>query len=463
MHIKRGIKFILHKRKAGDTKNLAVRMRVTLRGERPLDFPIGHNIDHEFWDADNQHAIGPTADEVNRTIDEYRSAMNEIFARYELLEKRIPALGEIKDLFNDMVGRKTSLTQKLLQDENDFFEIYDLFTAQVGKENQWTEDTYTKFNSLKKHFKNFSPQLTINSVDDEYLYGFIEYLQSKKAMQLTYKQANRGMKNTTIGKNVDFAKWFLRWAAKKKYYNGDSHNTFNPKLKGTSGDINELVFFSWEELMHLFNFDFMNTIFYERGEYGDFVRNKNGEKIERKLSSNTRKALDRIRDVLCFCCFTSLRHSDVYKLKRTEVKADSIRVVTRKTVDGLIIQLNKYSRAILEKYKDDTFRYNKALPVISLQKMNDGLKIMGQLVGFFDPYLIVYFVGKDRYEEVRPKWQLLTTHCGRRTFVVNSLTLGIPTEVVMKWTGHSDYESMKPYIKIVEKLKVREMERFDKV
>ena len=24
--------------------------------------------------------------------------------------------------------------------------------------------------------------------------------------------------------------------------------------------------------------------------------------------------------------------------------------------------------------------------------------------------------------------------------------LGIPVEVVMKWTGHSDYKAMKPYI-----------------
>ena len=41
MHIQKGIKFLLHKRKAGDTQNLSIRMRVTLRGQRPLDFPTG--------------------------------------------------------------------------------------------------------------------------------------------------------------------------------------------------------------------------------------------------------------------------------------------------------------------------------------------------------------------------------------------------------------------------------------
>lgn len=52
-------------------------------------------------------------------------------------------------------------------------------------------------------------------------------------------------------------------------------------------------------------------------------------------------------------------------------------------------------------------------------------------------------------------------YTGRRTFIVNCLRLGVPAEVIMKWTGHSDYKAMKPYIKIVDKLKVSEMEKFN--
>jgi integrase len=121
--------------------------------------------------------------------------------------------------------------------------------------------------------------------------------------------------------------------------------------------------------------------------------------------------------------------------------------------------LNKYSRAILEKYKDSTNEH--ALPVVSNDKMNDHLKEIGKIVGIDEPQRIVYFVGNQRYEEVYPKYELLTTHCGRRTFIVISLYLGIPAEVVMKWTGHSDYKSMKPYIKIVDELKEEQMKKFD--
>ena len=53
------------------------------------------------------------------------------------------------------------------------------------------------------------------------------------------------------------------------------------------------------------------------------------------------------------------------------------------------------------------------------------------------------------------------THTGRRTFIVNALSLGIPPNVVMKWTGHNDYKAMKPYIDIVDSIKASEMTKLN--
>jgi integrase len=64
-------------------------------------------------------------------------------------------------------------------------------------------------------------------------------------------------------------------------------------------------------------------------------------------------------------------------------------------------------------------------------------------------------------EEVVAKCNLVSTHTARRTFVVTALTLGVPAEVVMRWTGHSDWASMRPYVAIVDELKKKEMGRFD--
>ena len=135
--------------------------------------------------------------------------------------------------------------------------------------------------------------------------------------------------------------------------------------------------------------------------------------------------------------------------------------MTQKTVEPLSIDLNDYSRAILNKYENISFPNGLALPVMTNQKMNEYLKELAQLAGLDAPIRKVYYSGSTRHEREYKKWELITTHCGRRTFIVNALYLGIPAEVVMKWTGHADYESMKPYIAIVDDLKSREMEKFN--
>lgn len=425
MYIKRIVKFILHKRKPGDVTNLAIRMRVTVKGERPIDFPIGHKIDLQDWDTDSERAIdgitnqdNQTAADINRTIDEYKSLMNEVFARFELLEKRIPALGEIKDLFNDMVGKKS-----IVDDFGnlDLFSVFDLFTSTVSEQNQWTPATLEKFAALRNHLRSFDPYLSFQTLNEKKLQDFISYLSKKE------------FRNTTISKQLAFIRWFLRWSAQKGYYHGDLHNTFKPKLKGVSNDSKEIIYLTQDEVKQLQNYQFKPN----------------------------EDALERVRDVLLFCCYTGLRYSDVAKLTRSDVKKGFINVVTKKTVDGLRIELNKHSQTILDKYKDVMFPKDKVLPVISNEKMNEHLKRLGQVAGLEEPTRIVYFKGNVRHEEVYPKWALLTTHCGRRTFVVTALELGIPVEVIMRWTGHSSYDAMKPYAKIVDELKKKAMSRFD--
>jgi integrase len=174
------------------------------------------------------------------------------------------------------------------------------------------------------------------------------------------------------------------------------------------------------------------------------------------------KHLEKVRDVFCFCCFTSLRYSDVANMKRSDVFDNYISITTIKTADSLKIELNDYSKSILSKYKDEQFKNNLALPVISNQKMNYALKELGQLCGIDNPIAITYYKGNRRIDEVCHKYELLSTHAGRRTFICNALMLGISPQIVMKWTGHSDYSAMKPYIAIADKAKEEAMSLFNK-
>lgn len=205
--------------------------------------------------------------------------------------------------------------------------------------------------------------------------------------------------------------------------------SYTPKLKDTQKPI---VFLEWEELMHLYNLDGLPPY------------------------------LERVRDVFCFCCFTSLRYSDVANLHLSNISNNSIVITTIKTNDFLKIELNKYSKAILQKYKPDSLNDDRlALPVVSNQKMNNYLKELGKIAGFNTPIITTYYVGNKRVDKIQPKYELIGTHTGRRTFISNALMMGIAPEIVMKWTGHSDYKSMKPYIAIADKAKEQAMSLFD--
>ncbi len=73
----------------------------------------------------------------------------------------------------------------------------------------------------------------------------------------------------------------------------------------------------------------------------------------------------------------------------------------------------------------------------------------------------VYNKGKSATYKEYEKWQVITTHMGRKTFIVQALSAGIPAVVVMSWTGHASLDSMKPYINITRESSRKGMERLD--
>lgn len=114
MKINWSVKFFPYKRRNHFEKGVSIRMRFTLRGEAPVDIATGFIIDVAEWDTEKQEAFedSPQADEINRTINLWRATISEVMSRYELIEKRIPARGEVKDLFNDLIGRETSTKKR---------------------------------------------------------------------------------------------------------------------------------------------------------------------------------------------------------------------------------------------------------------------------------------------------------------------------------------------------------------
>ena len=428
MNIKRNIIFTLESRKKDGVlivENVPIRMRVNFASKR-IEFTTGYRIDAAKWDTDKQRVrngctnkLKQSASEINASLLGYYTEVQEIFKKFEV-EEIMPTPEQIKEAFNAL-HRPIEEVKPRKSTPNAFYKVFDEFVRDCGRQNDWTDSTYEKFAAVKNHLMNFRDGLTFDFFDEKGLNDYVTYLRDVKEMR-----------NSTIGKQLSFLKWFLRWAFKKGLHQNNAYDSYKPKLKSTQ---KKIIFLTWEELNKLREFEIPAT----------------------------KQALDRVRDVFLFQCFTGLRYSDVFNLRRSDIKGDHIEVTTVKTSDSLIIELNDHSKAILDKYKDVVFEDDKVLPVITNQKMNDYLKELAELAGIDEPVRQTYYRGNERIDEVTPKYALLGTHAGRRTFICNALALGIPPQVVMKWTGHSDYKAMKPYIDIADDIKANAMSKFNQL
>ena len=315
-----------------------------------------------------------------------------------------------------------------------------MFIAERSETNQWTRATHQKFAALKSHLSGWRSDLSFDDFDEGGIASFITYLREKKEM-----------KNSTIGKQMGFLKWFLRWATLKGFNSNTAYQTFSPKLRTAQ---RQVVFLDWDELMMVFN--------YEVPADGEVVTLHDADGKEYTKTVHASNGLRISRDIFCFCCFTSLRYSDASNLKRANITDNALTITTVKTADTITIELNKYARAILSRY-DGKDLNGYALPHITNQRMNKYLKELCELCEINQPVTRTYYRGAERIDETMPKYEVVGTHTGRRTFICNALMLGIPAEIVMKWTGHADYKSMKPYIDIANKAKAEAMSRFDEL
>jgi len=113
-----------------------------------------------------------------------------------------------------------------------------------------------------------------------------------------------------------------------------------------------------------------------------------------------------------------------------------IRITMHKTKDPVSIPLiDKAAKMISE-----GFEAQKVFRVPTNQVSNRFLKEISELAGI--------------------KKQI-TFHVSRHTFATNSITLGIPVEVVSKLLGHTNIKTTMIYSKVVDSVKVHYMDRWN--
>lgn len=402
-----------------------LRMRVRIPHGAVASFGVGLVIHAPDWDPKRQRCVrgsmhgrehNVAAWVVNARLNEMETVAHEVLASCtDSVSAR-----EIRHRMNLALGRKSNECKTNREDPDmaesrSLCEWVDVFVGEQAIQRGWCTSTQNKYKELKGYLQSFNPTAAVSDIDSTWL------------QQLLQTFFDAGLHNVTINKNLEMLRWFLRWAEGHGLTSGKDWQEFNPQLKCIP---RKVVFLTRDELMRITNMDLSYA-----PELAD------------------------ARDLFCLQCFTSLRFSDVSHLKSSQVKSNHIELVTRKTSKPLIIELNRHAREILDRHAGCQEPW--AMPVFTVQRMNLLLKEIGRRAGLDESVQMEWYVGSKRREVVLKKWQLLTTHCGRRTFVCSSLAMGIPAEIVMRWTGHSSYKSMKPYIDVADETRRREMEKWN--
>lgn len=448
MKIKHHISFKL--RAYGKNTTYQIQMHVTFNGHRIILSTGCQLNDTEAWDASLQlvasgykDSKGATGLSINSELRNERELMEWVFQYYEvngIKPNPMQVQQKYYECLTGLMPQEEPMEKKLKRSKTEFFDVFNQFVQECGEKNAWTKATFVKMAALKEDLLHFNENLSFSDLNETGLSSFVRFLRDEKVLRTPRKSKEErrgydkedfiGIKNSTIRKKLDFLAWFLNWAKDHDHEVNLAYKSFRPTLKATQKKV----------------------IYMTKGDL---------EKLAALEIPKESGHLECVRDVFLFCCFTGLRHSDAYNLRRSDVKGDHIDVTTVKTADSISIELNHVSKGILDKYRDFTFQGNKALPVITNQAMNRELKELCRLAGIDEDVRITTYKGNERRDEIKQKWQLVGTHTGRRTFIVNCLSLGIAPNVVMKWTGHADYNSMKPYIDIVDSIKAQEMMKLD--
>lgn len=84
---------------------------------------------------------------------------------------------------------------------------------------------------------------------------------------------------------------------------------------------------------------------------------------------------------------------------------------------------------------------------LSSQKFNDALKIVCRIAGFSNTVQIAKLKGLDKIIEVKPKYEIITSHTMRRTFITIMSVSGLTPKEISLMSGHAQQSIVDIYDK----------------
>ena len=289
--------------------------------------------------------------------------------------------------------QKNEISSKLV----DYFGYYAKY-----KKGNVSKDTYTKILTNQKFLEKFEinrrTEFLIKDVNNNFIVEFKNFCESENIAQ------------NTFARKVRFIKTICYDAMK----NGIETHYQLPSIKAKNEKIN-IIYLTEDEYNNIckkdFEFDYLN---------------------------NT-------RDWLIVCCETAQRISDFMNFTKSNIRFDGqdsfIEFTQKKTQTKMSVFVTPKLSKLLKKN-------NGSFPrKISSAKFNEYLKVVCKESGLTN---LVDGELKNKETKIRevgkfPKWKLITSKIGRKTFASNYFGK-LPNELIMAQTGHKTESSFLAYV-----------------
>jgi integrase len=377
---------------------------VRLRDGRSLDIKAktNYHIDPENWDEVEQRPTKKAMKLIHfANLDtDLADLKNDLLKEYNKSKgvKVVDALW-LKDFVNPPeVAEKH--TDKLVDYIDTFIEF---------KKSDVKSSTITKCNVIKHLLMRYQEHtksiLYIRDIDTKFKMDFEKYCISV------------GYAPNTTSRNIRFVKTFCRHA---KSNGVETHHQLD-SIKAKYYKV-ESIYLSLKEI----------------------------ESIEKIKISKLTDGLENARDWLLISCYCGQRVSDFLRFDKSMIRYEKnkagdlkplIEFTQVKTDKIMTIPLHSKIMEILKKY-DGNFPRK-----ISDQKYNEHIKKVCEKAKIDEPIHGVLFDHKikAKVEKEYPKWMLVSSHIGRRSFASNNYGI-IPTSFLMYITGHTTEAMFLTYI-----------------
>lgn len=373
----------------------------------------------KLWDAGKVQRVKrqhPLSLEINMRLTQLEASIEKELL---LLSMKDPeySVTEVKEIIFKIINGTNSKIAK------DFWEVWAIYKEEQAKILKGS--TIKKMQTFEKHLKAFQKKqhiISFSKIDLSFDVNFYFYLTN-----------DLGLLNNSVTKLYATLKAFMKWSMIREYHQNTKFELFKH-----SWDKTDVLALTETELKCI-------------------------EEVD--LSYN--KKLDKVRDIFLFSCYTGARYSDLQNLRIGDIQCDgnntiwSLYQIKSNKTDKVTIPISKQAQQIVQKYLDKNLPVESyLLPVYSNQKMNAYIKEVCKQAGISSIIKKNRYSGKRRVDIMKPKYDFITMHTGRKTFVTLSLLRGMQSDIIRRITNHSDYRTMLIYADLNKQSVINEFNKF---